>query len=56
VFGSNKKMANEQFEPFLDAASTKIIWVFNSNDVRKKVFEAAHVKFSGASEFKIGLT
>ena len=49
-------MPNEQFEPFLEAASTKSIWVFNSNDVRKKVLEAAHVKFSRASEFKIALT
>ena len=49
-------MENEPFEPFLEAASTKSIWVFNSNDVRKKVFEAAHVKLTGASEFKIGKT
>jgi len=43
VFGSNSKMANE---PFLEAVSKKTMWVFNSNDLRRKVFEAAEVKFT----------
>ncbi len=43
VFGSNSKMANE---PFLEAVSKKSMWIFVSGDLRKKVFEAAEVKFA----------
>ena len=44
VFGSNSKMANE---PFLAACSQQGNWIFISSSLRKKVFEAAQVKFEG---------
>jgi len=42
VFGSNSKLFNEQF---LEGVSKKTAWLFNSSELRKKVFEAAEVRF-----------
>jgi len=42
VFGSNSKLANE---PFLEGVAKKTPWLFNSSELRKRVFEAAEVRF-----------